>query len=152
MRNAMNLFVVVLLLGTSAVAGQAAKLPSDFFLPEFGTLEQTIEINQISDKEFQIRQHLGGQPIPKDYGTLMNFMAFCVGYGLSSAIGYSGWSLTMKQPIGDTPTERYLTVRLANGSDELKDIALPKDWTGYVENVKIRDATCKHFVNPQYLK
>jgi len=133
-------------------AADVPKLPSDFFLPQMGKLEDTIEVKQTSEKEFQLRQHLGGRPLPRDSGTLLNFMAFCAAYGLSTSKGYSGWSLTMKPSTGDMPVERFLVVLLSNGPDDLKDVTSPKDWTGYIDNAKIRDATCKRLVNPQYLK
>jgi hypothetical protein len=87
-----------------------------------------------------------------DEGSTVNFYAFCVAYGIANAKGYSGWSMTMKPPEGPAPTERLLTIILGNKKQDVMDVPVPADWTGYVDNKEIFEKTCKHFVNAKYVK
>jgi hypothetical protein len=138
------------LVATPARAGEAPVLPSDFFQPNLGKLEDSVEIRQVSKTEFHLRQHVGGGPIPRDAGSVLNYAAFCVAYGIASSRGFRGSALTMKPPPSDKPpTERLLTVFLANAPGDMKP---SPQTTGYMDNARLRDGICKQFVNPKYLK
>jgi hypothetical protein len=144
--------LLLVVLACAAHAAEPPILPSDYFQPHLGKLEDSVDIKAKSEREFELRQHVGGGPIPRDAGSVLNYAAFCIATGISSRRGFSGWSMSTKPiPIEQPIKERFVTVLLAKSPEDVK-AAVPPQWTGYIANVKMRDGICKQFVNPKYLK
>ncbi|MGO9446627.1 MAG: hypothetical protein ACLPXB_17915 [Thiobacillaceae bacterium] len=150
MRNILPSSLLALSLFSSGAHAEGPSLPSDFFNPKFGKIEDAGKLKQVSAKTFQLRQRLGNSSL-NNSGEILNFVSFCVAYGLSRSNGFSGFAITM-QPIDDSgdKIERLITIALVNGGTELTRTPSPTQWSDYVNNFAIWNGFCKNIVNPQF--
>lgn len=136
---------------STIVRSETPLLPTDFFDTKIGKIEDAGEITQLSENEFQLKQHLGRSSL-NNSGEILNFVSFCVAYGLSTRKGYTGWAVTMK-PEENNNNARILTIALINNAKELADIPSQTPWSGYVSNEAIwNGGFCKNIVNQKYAK
>lgn len=140
------IFLILLQYHSSSVA--ESFIPTDFFDAKFGKLEDTGEIRQLSERQFQLKQKLGRSNL-NNSGEILNFTSFCLAYGLAKIKGFEGWSISMT-PDEENKNGRILTIVLLKDAKELADIPSATPWSGFVSNKQVWDGLCVNLVNPKY--